>query len=335
MTTTVLGPRALNRALLERQLLARRDPRPVADAIAHLVGVHAQVPAGPYVGLWSRLDGFAFEDLATQLRERALVRTALQRSTIHLVTAADCLGLRPLVQPVLDRDLFGNATHGPPMHGLDLDEVVTAGRAALDEQPRTPAELGALLAQRWPDRPAAALAYAVRNLAALVQVPPRGIWGASGKTRHATAETWLGRPLDPRPCIETMVLRYLAAFGPATVADVQAWCGLTRLREVLDRLRPQLAVFGHGQAGPVGEVGDGCGSVAGEEAGGERSEGVVVRQVSLTWCPLRREGEGLFAVLVGAGAQQPGLAEVGEEEVRGRASCRALSRSASSICHPC
>ncbi|RAS70058.1 winged helix DNA-binding protein [Lentzea atacamensis] len=172
--------------------------------------------------------------------ERELVRTALMRSTIHLVTAEDCLTLRPLVQPVLDRDLHRNSAHSAAVRGLDLDAVVERGLALLDERPRTPSELGKALHEHWPDRKPETLAYAVRNLAALVQIPPRGTWNGTGRAVHASARTWLGRPIDAAPSMERLILRYLAAFGPASVQDVQAWCGLTRLGEVVDRMRPQL-----------------------------------------------------------------------------------------------
>ncbi|WP_433251085.1 winged helix DNA-binding domain-containing protein [Streptosporangium sp. CA-135522] len=238
-----IGRRALGRATLERQLLLRRSDMPVTDAVEHLVGLQAQTPHTWYVGLWTRLNGFRPEHAADLLTGRRLVRTALMRSTIHLVTADDCLALRPVVQPVLDRDLFTNHTHRKPIEGMDTDELVTAGRALLEEQPCTPGELGALLRRRWPDRAAASMAYAVRNLAPLVQVPPRGLWGVSGQPRHVTAEHWLGRSLDTAPSPEKMALRYLAAFGPATVKDMQTWSGLTRLREVVDRLRPRLLTF--------------------------------------------------------------------------------------------
>jgi hypothetical protein len=170
------------------------------------------------------------------VESRELVRTALMRSTIHLVTPDDCLTLRPLVQPVLDRDLFSNSNHGAVVRDLDLDAVVKAGLDLLDERPRTPGELGKALHERWPDRKPDTLAYAVRNLAALVQIPPRGTWDGTGRTVHASAETWLGRSIDPAPSVERLILRYLAAFGPASVRDVQAWCGLTRLSEVVDRM---------------------------------------------------------------------------------------------------
>ncbi len=239
----VLSVRALNRALLERQCLLRRAPLDAVTVIEHLVGMQAQVPTSPYFGLWTRVESFGHDNLARLILERRVVRIALMRSTIHLVTAGDCLLLRPLVQPVLDRDLYRNATRGPHLAGLDTAALVAAGRALLDQEPRTTAELGRMLGERWPDRDASSLAYAMRNLAPLVQVPPRGIWGAGGRTTYATAETWLGHPLDTDPSPAAMVRRYLAAFGPATVADIQKWSGLTGLRATVEQLRPHLLPF--------------------------------------------------------------------------------------------
>ena len=249
MPTDVLNPRALNRALLARQMLLRPAPLPAGPArapavigmVEHLAGLQAQAPFPPYYGLWSRLAGFQPGDLAELLVSRQVVRIALMRSTIHLVSARDCLVFRPLIQPVLDRTL--PAIFGKEFTGLDTGALAEAGRALVDAEPRTFRELGALLAPGWPGHAPAALAQGVRTLVPLVQVPPRAVWGAAGQARHASAQAWLGSSLDPGPQPELLVTRYLEAFGPATAADVQAWSGLTRLGEVMDRLRPGLRTF--------------------------------------------------------------------------------------------
>jgi hypothetical protein len=238
----VLSQRALNRATLDRQMLLARRALPAAGALSHLVGMQAQAPNAPYVGLWSRLSGFRHGELARLIAERQAVRIHVMRATIHLVTAADALALRPLTAGVLARGFAGQA-FARNIEGIDLDALLAAGRDLLAERPRTRAELARDLAGRWPGYDPASLAYAVSYLVPLVQVPPRGLWGETGPAAWALAETWLGQRFDPDPSPDRMVLRYLAAFGPATVADVQAWSGLTRLREVTERLGPQLRSF--------------------------------------------------------------------------------------------
>jgi hypothetical protein len=239
----VLGPRELNRATLERQMLLRRRKLPAVEAIEHLVGMQAQAPAPPYVGLWTRLKDFHPDELAHLILERRAVRIALMRNTVHLVSTRDCLALRPLVQPVFDRTLYSSRANRAHLEGIDIEALVAAGRALLEERPRTAKELGQLLQEQWPERDPASLARAIRHLVPLIQVPPRGLWGKSGPAAHTTAEAWLGRPLGSASSLEETILRYLGAFGPATVKDVQTWSGLTRLSEVIERLRPRLRIF--------------------------------------------------------------------------------------------
>jgi hypothetical protein len=244
VTDEVLGRRALNRALLERQMLLRRSGMTASDAIEHLVGMQAQEPDDPYVGLWTRLDGFGANNLSALISGRQAVRGSLMRATIHLATARDFLALRPVMQPVLERDVYPNANYGQEkLSGLDIEAVLEAGQALLDEKPRTAAELRALLGPRWPGRDPAALAYAVRGLLPVVHVPPRGIWGVSGPVALSTVEAWLGRGVGSDDEPDDAVLRYLRAFGPATASDVRTWSRLTGLRAVVERLRPHLRTF--------------------------------------------------------------------------------------------
>jgi hypothetical protein len=237
----VLDRRTLNRTLLDRQLLLERSGVGAAEAVRHLVGLQSQVPETPYVGLWTRLTGFGFDELAGLLTGRRVVRIALLRGTVHLVDAEDALWLRPLLQPALERQ-FEGSQWARGVAGVPRAELARVGRELVEERPRTPAELRAELGPRWPQADPAALATALRHLLPLVQLPPRGVWGQGGGPLHTTLTHWLGRrceaSADPDPAAREAatreaVRRYLAAFGPATAADAQRWSGLTGLRRTM------------------------------------------------------------------------------------------------------
>jgi hypothetical protein len=242
VTPPLIGRRALNRALLARQLLLARAELTPEEAIGHLVGMQAQAPGPPYIGLWTRLAGFEFDDLAGLVRRRRVVRMALMRNTVHLVTGADGHRLRAVLQPMMTRSFLSSA-FAKQLPGVDIGTVARAGRRAVDEHPMTWGELGSVLARTWPDGDPRALAQVVRAEVALVQVPPRGIWGESGQARHTSLEAWVGPGVGRAASVDDMVLRYLDAFGPASVADIQTWSGLTGLHEVVDRLSGALTVF--------------------------------------------------------------------------------------------
>jgi hypothetical protein len=238
----VISERERNRALLARQLLLERVPMPPLQAIEHLVGMQAQTPRSPYTALWSRLAGFDPMTLSRAIETRQAVRIALMRSTIHLVSAGDAVLLRPLTQPIVMRELTAPVWRRQ-LQGIDFDALGAKARELLEDEPRTPKQLGAALAQDFPDHEPRALAHAARSLLPLVQIPPRGLWDRSGATTLTTAEHWLGMPMTADARWDDAALRYLGAFGPATAADLVTWSRIPGFTEVIDRLRPQLLVL--------------------------------------------------------------------------------------------
>ena len=238
----VLGPRVLNRATLGRQLLLERVDLPVVTAIERVVGLNAQDPNLPYLALWNRLDGFAVPDLTTAIEDRSIVRSTAMRATQHVLSVADFRLIRPLLAPLLrrvQRNAFGRRTEG-----IDLDALVADARELLaDGRVVTRPELGRLLARDRPGADATALGWTVQYLEPLVHPAPSGTWNTRGATPFALAD-WTGarREATAEDAVE-MVRRYLRAFGPASVADAREWSGVGGLREVVDRLRPELRVY--------------------------------------------------------------------------------------------
>jgi hypothetical protein len=213
----------------------------VGETVEHLLGLQAQATLPPYYGLWSRLDGFEAHELGRMLMDRAAVRLTLLRGTVHLVTVRDALTLRPLVQRVIER--AHNGSFGRRMGGADLARLAATVRELLVDEPLTARDLGRRLVARGIGDDVEAIGNATRVYVPLVQVPPRGVWGAGGQAKYLPLEAWTGTQLETEPSIDELVLRYLGSFGPASVMDVQSWSGLTKLKEVFDRLRPRLVTL--------------------------------------------------------------------------------------------
>ncbi|MFG2410185.1 winged helix DNA-binding domain-containing protein [Streptomyces goshikiensis] len=243
-THPVIGTRSLNRATLARQLLLGRAGMSARDAVGHLLGLQAQNVKPPYYQLHARLAGFRPAELAGLMESREVVRMVTMRSTIHTHTAHDALTLRPLVQPARDREV-GHFRKG--LVGVDLERLTARARAFVEAgPPRTMGEIREELLTQWPGADPQSLAVAARCRLPLVQVTPRGVWGRSGQVRLTTLENWLGSERAAAAgaaSVDDVVLRYLGAFGPASVKDMQTWAGLTRLRGAFERLRPRLMVF--------------------------------------------------------------------------------------------
>lgn len=228
-----IDKRTLNRVTLERQLLLQRHPVTVPDALDRLVGLQAQAVNAPYLGLWTRLSDFALADLTDRLTDRSVVRSSVLRGTQHLVRADDFWWLRPLIEPALLRGR--QAAFGKQTAGLDLDELAAHARSLLAGQQLTRPRLGAELASRWPAYEPMALAWSAQTLVPVVHPPPSGTWRRGGATPFVLATDWLGSA-QPNHGPDELVRRYLAAFGPATVADMRQWSGVRGLGEVVERM---------------------------------------------------------------------------------------------------
>jgi hypothetical protein len=237
----VLTDRALNRATLMRQGLLERQKMSVVAMLEQLIGLQGQVHNAPYVGLWSRLTAFAIPDLEVLLKDRRAVRATLMRCTLHVVTAADFLAIRPLIDPIALRGFKTN--HLKLLKGADVDEVRAASRVLLDVETLSPAALGARLRERWPETEAVPLSMAARFLEPVVHVPPAGLFGATRAPELTSARRWLGRDPDGSLSLDALVLRYLRAFGPASGHDFGSWSGLAGGPAAMERLRPQLLSF--------------------------------------------------------------------------------------------
>jgi DNA glycosylase AlkZ-like len=237
-----LDRRQVNRATLARQLLLQRVSMPTIDAVEHLVGLQSQAPLAPYIALWSRIDPFDPVAAGAALERGDLVRTHAMRATVHLFSRRDAIGLRALMQPMLAAR-FRSSPFPKQLPGVDLAAVCRQARSLATDVPLSRVELGRRLGEQFPGVAADALAYAATYLEPMVQVPPRGVWGTRGPVRWQTFCGWLGIDAGDPATVDYVVLRYLAAFGPASVPDVRVWSGLPAVREVADRLAPQLRVF--------------------------------------------------------------------------------------------
>jgi hypothetical protein len=242
MPETPLTLRALNRATLARQMLLQREKVKPLRAVERLVGLQSQWPKPPHVGLWSRVEGYGREDLLGLLRKREVVRAPMMRGTLHVVASKDFVKLRASFQPMLTRSLLSVLRERAK--GIDIDEVRALATQTLAGGPRTFEEVRDAVARAYPKGDIRAIAFIARMTLPLVQVPTDDPWGFPTNPAFALAEDWLGEKLDVSGDAHTaLVLRYLAAYGPGTVADVQTWSGLQGLKEVFEALRPKLVVL--------------------------------------------------------------------------------------------
>ncbi len=245
------SPHVAQRAVLPDTLAGPAPPGASADrapsdaaviaAVERIAGLQSQDSRAAAIGLWARVPGLRREQLVDLLRRRLLVKGTLMRVTLHLVSAADYLVLRPALQPGITR--WAEVVLRRRAPGIELTALAAAARPFLDE-PHSAIELRHYLHDLYPEADAEAMAIAVRVHLPLVQVPvERALWGVPGNPDFVNADTWLGHPVPAAADHAALVRRYLGAFGPARVADIQQWSGVARLRDDVERLRPRLRSF--------------------------------------------------------------------------------------------
>jgi hypothetical protein len=237
-----LTNRQLNRATLARQMLLERSDIGIAEAVTFLGGLQAQQSNDPYIALWSRLDGFTQDHLTALIVDRTLARATTMRGTLHLHTADDLIGVRALVGTFLK----GMWTSNFRKHFGSEDEkkVIRAGVKILDAKaPMTSGALGKALREKFPTAEAQSLAVLLQVTETLVQVPPTRLWGNGSAPLLTRVENWLPPP-HTRPLSRVdLVRRYLRAFGPASINDMQIWCRLTKLSVEFEMLKDELVTF--------------------------------------------------------------------------------------------
>jgi len=243
MADRILTLRELNRATLARQMLLTRESMPIPAAIERLVGLQAQLSSAPFVGLWTRLLDFRRKDLARLIETRTVVKATLMRATLHLFTAEDYVRFRATLQSMLS----GAGAAISKQRGVDLDQdkLLAAARRYIEEKPRTFTEISDMVAELMPGQDVGAMRYSVRTRIPLVQVPIAGGWSYSNKPEFTLAEPWIGRPISTKDNLRELVFRYLAAFDPASVTDMQTWSALAKLKDTFEKLRPDLQTYRH------------------------------------------------------------------------------------------
>jgi hypothetical protein len=236
--TGPLTERQLNRATLARQLLLRREPMPVTQAVRHAVALQAQEAASPYIALWNRVADFDPAEMDMALADHALVKASLMRVTLHIVHVADYPILHEAMQPTLRAARLHDSRFRRA--GLSVEEVEALLPEMLDhaQSPRTNAEMEAWLDERLGrvlEQPS--VWWAVRHFGPFVHAPVGGPWSFGPRPAYKAAQV-RDRPGDRAASMRKLVCRYLEGFGPATLDDVSQFALLYKawIRPVVEAM---------------------------------------------------------------------------------------------------
>ncbi|MFF9506182.1 winged helix DNA-binding domain-containing protein [Streptomyces sp. NPDC014724] len=235
----MMTARELNRATLSRQLLLDREPLSVPDGVRRVVALQAQHPASPYLALWNRLTDFAPAELDAGFTGRSVVKAPLMRITLHAVHAEDYPVFRAAMQPTLYASRLGFRFAATGLTPADADELVPE-LLAFTRRPRTSAQMQAWVEERTGAEKKDGAWWGLKAYAPLHHVPTDAPWSFGPRPSFVAAGTGpasTGQAAEPQ-ALRTLILRYLAGFGPASVADVAQFALVRRapVREALGAL---------------------------------------------------------------------------------------------------
>jgi DNA glycosylase AlkZ-like len=236
-----LSLRQLNRATLERQLLLKRQPLTVTDAVLRVVALQAQEPASPYLALWNRLAPFDPADLDRAFAGFELVKGTLLRMTLHAVRPDDYPTIHEAMQPTTRTRVFDRRFTSTGLASAELDELMPKLLAFAATTPRSNAEMDARAAELLAGRPSARAWWAIRTFGPFIHAPTGGPWAFGLRPSYLAAPDG-PRPDDPELALQEVVRRYLAAFGPASIQDVAQFAMVyrTRARAAVEAIRGDL-----------------------------------------------------------------------------------------------
>ncbi len=234
----IIGPDQLNRATLQRQLLLQRERATVREVVRRVVAVQAQSPPAPYVALWNRIADLDLADVDQAFADRSLIKASLMRITLHAVDVTDYPAFHAASTPLLRAARLNDRRFRDT--GLTVDDADGAVAPLLEllETPRSKAEILEHLADNVSSEPR--LWWALKTYAPLVHSPTGTPWSFDSDTRYERAPRLDRPPLDD--AIRSLIRRYLAGLGPATIHDFAQFSlqPMSRARPAFEEMRDEL-----------------------------------------------------------------------------------------------
>ncbi len=229
MTMTMQG---LNRATLGRQMLLRREPLGLVEAVRRLVALQAQEPASPYLALWNRVEGFDPAALDAAFADGTIVKSNAVRMTLHANHIDDYPAFREATEPSIRAARLHDSRFAAS--GLSPEDVDALVPAVLERasQPSPADELRAWLDDRLGPAAHPGAWWGLRQYAPLLRAPTGEPWSFGARLAYVapTARPVLADPAVAAESLKTLAVRYLAGFGPASVADVAQFAMVQRSR---------------------------------------------------------------------------------------------------------